>query len=149
MGEDGYTLLASLDQAATEPEWAWLKELPAVRMLEQTWMQQYRQVNGHAHRLTPKEMPPDSEWYRSPYDQEVRYGRKRHFDWTGHKVHLTECGDDDLPHRTTHVETAPATQQDHQTLKAIQAELADKELLPQQHLVDAGIRQRQTYPGES
>ena len=54
IGEDGYTLLASIDQAATQQEWAWLKELPAVRILEQTWAQQYRQVNGHAQRLTPQ-----------------------------------------------------------------------------------------------
>jgi transposase len=138
IGEDGYTLLASLEQATTQPEWAWLKELPAVRILKQTWAQQYRQVDGQAQRLTPKEMVPVSEWYRSPYDEEVRYGRKRDFDWIGYKVHLTECCDDDLPHLITQVETAPATQQDHHALKAIQAELADKDLLPQQHLVDAG-----------
>ncbi len=79
-----------------------------------------------------------SEWCRSPYDEEVRYGRKREFDWIGYKVHLTECCEDDLPHLITQVETAPATQQDHHALKAIQAERADKDLLPQQHLVDAG-----------
>ena len=127
-----------LTRPSPQPEWAWLKELPAVRILEQTWAQQYRQVDGHAQRLTPKEMVPVSEWYRSPYDEEVRYGRKRDFDWIGYKVHLTECCDDDLPHLITQVETAPATQQDHHALKAIQAELADKPLLPQQHLVDAG-----------
>ena len=138
IGEDGYTLLANIDQAATQPEWAWLKDLPAVRILKQTWAQQYRRVNGRAHRLTPKEMVPVSEWYRSPYDEDVRYGRKRNFDWTGYKVHLTECCDDGLLHLITQVETAPATQQDHHALQAIQAELADKELLPQQHLVDAG-----------
>jgi transposase len=119
IGQDGYTLLASLDQAVTQPEWAWLKELPAVRVLERTWAQQYRQVDGHAQRLTPHEMPPVSEWYRSPYDEEVRYGRKRDFDWIGYKVHLTECGDDDLPHLITQVETAPATQQDHHAFGAI------------------------------
>jgi transposase len=138
IGEDGYALLASLDQAATQPERAWLKELPAVRILEQTWAQQYRQVDGHAQRLSPKEMLPVSEWYRSPYDAEVRYGRKRDCDWIGDKVHRTECCDDARPHLITQVETAPATQQDHHALKAIQAELADKDLLPQQHLVDAG-----------
>jgi transposase len=83
-------------------------------------------------------MPPVGEWYRSPYDAEVRYGRKREFDWIGYKVHLTECCEDDLPHLITQVETAPAPQQDHHALQAIQAELADKRLLPQQHLVDAG-----------
>jgi hypothetical protein len=138
IGEDGYTLLASLDQAATQPEWAWLKDLPAVRILEQTWAQQYRQFNGLAQRLTPKEMAPVSAWYRSPYDPEVRYGRKRDFDWIGYKVHLTECCDDDLPHLITQVQTTPATQQDHHALKAIHAELVEKHLLPQEHLVDAG-----------
>jgi transposase len=138
IGEDGHTLLASLDQAAAQAKWTWLKELPAVRILEQTWAQQYRLVDGQAQRLSPKEMLPVSEWYRSPYDMEVRYGRKRDFDWIGYKVHLTECCDDDLPHLITQVQTAPATQQDHHALKAIQAELADKRLLPQQHLVDAG-----------
>jgi transposase len=138
IGEDAYTLLASVDQAATQQEWAWLKGLPAVRILEQTWAQQDRQVDGHAHRLTPQERLPVSEWYRSPYDEDVRYGRKRDFDWIGYKVHRTECCDDDLPHLITQVETVPATQQDHHALKAIQAELADKDLLPQQHLVDAG-----------
>jgi transposase len=138
IGEDGYTLLARLDQAATQSEWVWLKELPAVRILQQTWVQQYRQVDGHAQRLTPKEMVPVSEWLRSPYDDEVRYGRKREFDWIGYKVHLTECCDDDLPHLITQVQTTSATQQDHHALTAIQVELADKDLLPQQHLVDAG-----------
>lgn len=138
IGEDGYALLARLELAATQAEWGWLKELPAVRILEQTWTQQYRQVDGHAQRLSPKDMVPVSEWYRSPYDEEVRYGRKRDFDWIGYKVHLTECCEDDLPHLITQVETTPATQQDHHALKAIQAELADKDLLPHQHLVDAG-----------
>ncbi len=137
-GADGSTLLARLDQGATQPEWAWLKELGAVRLLEQTWAQQYRQVNGRAHRLPPKQMLPVSEWYRSPYDEDVRYGRKRDFDWSGYTVHLSECCDDDLPHLITQGETAPATQQDHHALKTLQAELAGKHLLPQQHLVDAG-----------
>ncbi len=39
IGADGYALLARVDQAATPPEWAWLKHLPAVRILEQTWAQ--------------------------------------------------------------------------------------------------------------
>ena len=119
IGEDGYTLLASIHQTATQVEWAWLQALPAIRILEQTWAQQYRQVNGHAQRLTPQEMPPVRDWYRSPYDQDVRYGRKRNRDWIGYKVHLTECCDDALPHLITQVETTPATQQDHHALQAI------------------------------
>jgi transposase len=152
IGEDGYTLLASLGQAATRPQWAWLKELPAVRILEQTWTQQYRQVDGHAQRRSPQDRVPVSEWHRSPSDPEVRYGRKREFDWIGYKVHLTACCDDDLPHLITQVQTTPAPQQDHHALKAMQAELADHDLLPQQHRVDAGyisLHQRQTHPRQS
>jgi transposase len=117
IGQDGSTVLAHLEQAATQPEWAWLKELPAVHMLERIWAQQDRQVDGHAQRLTPKEMPPVSEWYRSPYDEEVRYGRQREFDWIGYQGHLRECCDDDRPHLITPVETVPATQQDHHALQ--------------------------------
>ncbi len=83
-------------------------------------------------------MLPASEWYRSPFDADVRDARKRDFDWIGYQVQLSECCDDDLPHRITQVETAPATQQDHHALKTIQAELAGRHLLPQQHRVDAG-----------
>lgn len=135
IGDDGYALLDSLDQ---DLALAWLKELPAVKTLTQVWEQQYRRESGHAVRLTPKEMVPTGEWLRSPYDPEVRYGKKREFDWVGYKVHLTECCEEELPHLITQVETRPAIEQDHQALIPIQADLAQKQLLPDQQLVDAG-----------
>ena len=82
-------------------------------------------------------MSPAGEWICSPYDLHVCYGRKRDFEWVGYRVHLTECCDDTLPHLITQVETVPAIEQDHHALKAIQADLAAKDLLPSQHLVDA------------
>ena len=63
-------------------------------------------------------------------------GRTR--EWIGYKVHLTEGCEDDLPHLITQVTTAPAIEQDHHALDAIQADLAAHDLLPAQHLVDAG-----------
>ncbi len=135
IGEDGYFLLDCIEQAY---ELAWLQQLPAVQTLGQVWKQQYRRDQGRVRRLTPKDMPPVGEWIRSPYDSEVRYGKKRDFDWVGYKVHLTECCDDDPPHLITQVETVPAIEQDHHALEAIQADLAEKSLLPSQHLVDAG-----------
>jgi transposase len=78
------------------------------------------------------------EWLRSPYDRDVRYGRKRAREWIGSKAHLTAGCEDDLPHLITQVATAPATQPDHHALGAIQADLAARDLLPAQHLVDAG-----------
>jgi Transposase DDE domain len=116
----------------------WLKQVPAVQTLAQTWAQQYRITNGHARRLTPQERPPVGEWLRSPYDRDVRYARKRTQEWVGYKVHVTEGCEDELPHLMTQVATAPATQQDHQALDAIQADLATHDLLPTQQLVDAG-----------
>jgi transposase len=68
----------------------------------------------------------------------IRYGRKRDFDWVGYKVQLTECSDEEEPHLMTQVETTPAIEQDHHALQAIQADLARKECLPAQQLVDAG-----------
>ena len=135
IGEDGYVLLDGIEQAH---ELAWLQQLPAVQTLAQVWTQQYQRDQGRVRRLTPKDMPPVGEWIRSPYDPEVRYGKKRDFEWVGYKVHLTECCDEDLPHLITQVETVPAIEQDHHALEAIQADLAEKDLLPSQHLVDAG-----------
>ncbi len=151
IGDDGFYLLACVEQAAQQGM-DWLQQLPAVPMLEQIWAQQYRITNGHARRLTPQERPPVGEWLRSPYDRDVRYGRKRAREWIGYKAHLTEGCEDDLPHLITQVTTAPATQQDHHALDAIQADLAARDLLPAQQLVDAGymsakriLHSRDTY----
>jgi transposase len=137
IGDDGFHLLSRVEQAAQQGL-DWLQQVPAVQLLEQTWAQQYRLTNGHARRLTPQERPPVGEWLRSPYDRDVRYGRKRAREWIGYKAHLTEGCEDELPHLITQVATAPATQQDHHALDAIQADLAAHDLLPAQQLVDAG-----------
>jgi len=137
IGDDGFHLLACVEQAAQQGM-DWLQQVPAVQTLAQIWAQQYRITNGHARRLTPQERPPVGEWLRAPYDRDVRYGRKRAREWIGYKVHLTEGCEDDLPHLITQVATAPATQQDHHALDAIQADLAARDLLPAQQLVDAG-----------
>ena len=65
IGDDGYFLLDGVQQAHELP---WLHQLPAVQALAQVWVQQYRREQGHARRLSPKEMPPVGEWIRSPYE---------------------------------------------------------------------------------
>jgi DDE family transposase len=74
----------------------------------------------------------------SPYEPEARYGSKRDHHWTGYKVHLTEACDEDRPRLLTHVETTIAPATDVEQLAAIHQGLARAELLPAQHLVDAG-----------
>ena len=135
IGTDGFALLAGIDQATDLP---WLAALPAVQTLADVWQQQYHLVKGQVQRRTLPEMAPVGEWVRSPYDGDVRYGKKREFGWVGYKVHLTECCDADLPHLITHVKTETAREADHQALDAIQADLATSNRLPAEHLVDAG-----------
>jgi transposase len=137
IGDDGYSLLACVEQAAQQGM-DWLQQLPAVQTLEQTWAQQYRMSHGHARRLTPQERPPVGEWLRSPYDRDVRYGRKRSLEWVGYKVHVTEGCDDEWPHLITDVHTAPAIEQDHHALDTIQDHLAQADVLPAEQFVDAG-----------
>jgi transposase len=135
IGKDGYTLYSA---AYASEEFPWLHSLPAVEILRQVWLQQYWIDDEQVKRRGPKQMPPGGEWIRSPYDPEARYGRKRGWSWVGYKLHLTEVSDPDQAHFITQVKTVEAIQQDHHALTDIQHQLAEKNLLPEQHLVDAG-----------
>ena len=135
IGSDGYQLLTRLLAPETP---AFLKELPAVALLWQVWLQQYEQVEGQVRWRAAGNLPPAERMINSPYDPAARFSRKRQTTWTGYKVHLTESYDDNLPHLITHVETTPATEPDCQTLPKIHQALAAKQLLPAEHTVDAG-----------
>ena len=135
IGEDGYQLLTAL-LAPDAP--TYLQALPAVQVLWQIWIQQYQQVEGTVRWRAAGNVPPGERMLNSPYDPQARFSRKRQTTWTGYKVHLTESCDDDLPHLITHVETTPATEPDCQTLPKIHHALAEKELLPHEHVVDTG-----------
>ncbi|WP_417063862.1 transposase [Kamptonema animale] len=67
---------------------------------------------------------------------DARNRTKRDTNWTGYTVHLTETCDRDLPHLITNVETTPATIGDVEMTQVIHQALADKHLLPQEHIVD-------------
>jgi hypothetical protein len=58
--------------------------------------------------------------------------------WVGYKVHFTQTCDEDAPQLITHVETAQAPISDEGAISTMHADLAEKDLLPDQHLVDAG-----------
>jgi transposase len=136
IGQDGWYLL---EQIYADKELGWLREVPAVEMLRQVWVQQYWLDNGQLKRREVKNMPPVSDWIRSPFDLEARYGKKRSDrHWVGYKVHVTETCDEDLPHLITQVETRPAYEQDHAATLDIQRQLTDADLCPDEHLVDAG-----------
>ncbi|HSH78252.1 MAG TPA: IS1182 family transposase [Herpetosiphonaceae bacterium] len=135
MGADGFALLVAL-YAPGAP--TWLREIPAVETLRQVWVQQYHAAEGAVRWRATTELPPAATLINSPHDAEARFSKKRDTIWTGYKAHLTETCDPDTPHLITNVATTPATTQDSDVTAAIHTALAAKELLPKEHLLDAG-----------
>ena len=83
-------------------------------------------------------MPPCSLLICTPYDPEARFSQKRSTTWTGYKVQLTESCDDETPHVITDVQTTPAPLSDFDMTPPIQTSLAERQLLPKEHLLDMG-----------
>jgi transposase len=135
IGADGYHLLQAV-YAATAP--AELRQLAAVQVLRQVWLQQYYREDGRIHWREAGNLPPATHMIQSPYDPEARYAQKRTQDWVGYKVHLTETCDDDTPHLIVNVETTLAPVSDGDMPATIHTHLAEKDLLPSEHLLDAG-----------
>ena len=115
-----------------------LRQLPAVETLRRLWLQQFYAPESTVRLRAQEDRPPCVQQIRSPYDIEARYGTKRTTHWTGYKVHLSESCDEDAPRLITHVETTGAPVADQHATPVIHKALENKELLPQQHLVDAG-----------
>lgn len=135
IGADGFHLLRAV-YTADAP--AWLREVPAVQTLRQVWLQQYYAPETPVRWRAVEDLPPAARLINSPYDVDARYSVKRGTAWTGYKVHLTETCDPEEPHLITHVETTVATTPDWHLPPTIHAGLARKELLPREHLLDAG-----------
>jgi transposase len=139
VGADGQWLLDSLTSADSADPAASLRGLPEVVTLRLVWEQQFvRGDDGRLELRDPKAVPSASEIVESPYEPEARFATKRGRHWVGYKVHMTETCDEDLPHLVTHVETTQAPATDVGQLSSIQDALAQRALLPTEHLVDAG-----------
>ena len=93
-------------------------------------------------------LPPGRTMLVSPYDTDVRHSEKRGHGWSGYKIHISETcdntpsdsGDDQAqpPNLITNVVTTHAAVADSTMTLPIQQDLADRELLPAEHLMDAG-----------
>ena len=135
VGKDGLTLLHALySNDALEP----LSRLPAVDLLRQVWVQQFVLEGERLCWRDAKQLPPGALLINSPYDAEARYSIKRDTVWTGYKVHLTESCSEDSPHLITHVQTTAGTTQDSDVTADIHTDLANADLLPGTHFMDAG-----------
>jgi transposase len=106
IGADGLQLLGAVDHE-TAPHW--LREIPTVDILRQTWVHQYyTDEHGHLGWRQAQDLPPAGMRMDSPYDPDAHFGNKRSITWTGYKVHVTETCDDATLHVITHVETTEA-----------------------------------------
>ena len=135
IGTDGWQLLEAIYDPQAPAE---LRRLLEVEIMRQIWLQQYYVENGHLTWREQDNLPPNSLLIQSPYDIEVRNRTKRTLNWTGYTAHLTETCEEDSPNLMVNVATTPATQADIKVLDQIHTRLADKELLPGEHLVDSG-----------
>jgi transposase len=145
VGEDGFQLLDALE-APDAPQEA--RELPILESLRRTWQRHYERTGtmasaaggGRTYRVrftSPQELPPATEGIESPDDAEARYRHKRDTQWTGYMVHVSATCESTAPHLLTHVHTTPATGQEAQCTEPSQQALVDKDVPPQDHLVDA------------
>jgi transposase len=133
IGRDGQQVLTAIYADSAPPE---LRGLVAVELLRQVWLQQYYVENDQLKWRAKDNLPPQHLLIQSPYDPAARNRTKRQLNWTGYSAHFTETCDPDSPNLITHVETTPATTADVHVTPRIHTALAQKELLPGEHLVD-------------
>lgn len=135
VGQDGSELLSALfDPNAA----SWLREVPAVEILRRVWVQNYQWTDGKLSWRSSEDIPPAARYISSPYDLDAHYSKKRTTSWVGFKVHLTETCEKDSPHLITHVETTTAPVSDDARTATIHEGLKQKDLVPEQHIVDTG-----------
>jgi transposase len=142
IGADGFALLQAAYAPDASPD---VRTALAVEVLRQVWLQQYYGPEDPPRWRQASDVPPSAQLLHSPDDLEARYSIKRGSAWVGYKAHATETCDDDTPHIITPVEPTPATTPDDHMLETIHAALAEKALLPQDHLVDCGYTDAETF----
>ncbi|MFF7995898.1 IS1182 family transposase [Kitasatospora xanthocidica] len=135
VGRDGFVLLEAA-HAAGAP--LWLREIPAVQVLRRAWIEQYHRDDKGVRWREGEDLPPGRLRLASPYDPGARYSVKRGSGWCGYKTHLSETCEPGAPHLITHVATTDAAVADTEMIEAIHQGLTARELLPDEHDVDAG-----------
>src|SRR6266699_1996329 len=144
IGADGMHLLSALEQPEAPAE---LADVASVHLLRQVWQQYYDLSGGKAKWRLGPQAGADEGIIRSPYDPEARTGKKREMTWLGYKVHLTETcavetGEETqalpMPQLIVQVQTTVANVQDVEMTATIQEDLAKRDLLPEDQIVDTG-----------
>jgi len=133
IGQDGYHLLCQI-YADQSPKY--LRQILAIDIMHQVWIQHYYIEDDKINWREQKNFLRSGLMIASPYDEEIRYSHKRSIEWGGYKVHITKTCQTDQPHLITHIETTQSTQQDVTILDKLHTELQQKDLLPDDHLLD-------------
>jgi transposase len=123
-GRDGYHLLTAIF-APEAP--AWLKHIPMIQTLHQIWVHQFVIMDDQLCWRDTKDTPPASKRLTSPYKTDAHYGSKRHVNWIGYRVHLTETCEPNWPQLIVNVETTPAPPPDNSATLQIHESLAQKQ----------------------
>ncbi|MFJ1936741.1 IS1182 family transposase [Kitasatospora sp. NPDC088160] len=139
---DGYLVVEAVASPSAP---GWLREIPAVTTLRMVWLQQFKRTVIDGVREVAwrgkDDLPPSRMRITSPYEPDSRNAVKRGSAWDGYKVHFSETCDapeSGRPHMITHVVTTDATVGDPVVVDEIHDRLDDKDLLPSEHLMDAG-----------
>jgi transposase len=134
IGANGAWLLNRLENGSAPRE---LQNLPEVQVLKSVWTQQFRDEAGKMVYTDLKKYDGHTQ-IQSPHDPEARYSRKRHFEWVGDKVQVTETEDEGYPHIITDIVGTSSNQTDYEELPAIQERLEQRDCLPAEQYADAG-----------
>jgi transposase len=134
IGEEGQWLLNRLEKGGAPTE---LQNLPEVQVLKTVWAQQFREEAGKMAYTELKKYDGHTQ-IQSPHDPEARYSRKRHFEWTGDKVQVTETEDAGYPHIITDIVGTSSNHTDYEELPLIQERLEKRNCVPSEYYVDAG-----------
>jgi transposase len=134
-GKDGKRLLDAIFDGNSP---RWLRQVPAIETLRKAWVQQYYVSDNRIDWRTEQGIPPATLMISSPYDLDAHYAKKQTTSWVGYKVHMSETCEPDSLHLITHVETTAAPIADGDVTETIHTSLAQKNLLPSQHIVDTG-----------
>lgn len=115
-----------------------LLSIPAVATLQRVWKQDYLPLEKGGSWIADEDRLPAAKRFSSPDDLDASAGAKRSTHGIGYTVHFTQTCDEDLPRLITQVTPTSAPTPDRQALPEIHESLAERELLPKRHLVDAG-----------
>ena len=73
IGQQGRELLDALFEP-NAPEW--LRQIPAVEILREVWVQNYQRIDDAVRWRSSEDIPPPSRYIGSPYDEEAHTSRE-------------------------------------------------------------------------